>query len=281
MKVKIIIDSTINVHESIKDKLITVPLSVHFGDKEYVDGVTITNEEFYEKLKTCKELPTTSQPTPQAFMDIYNKETQDGSSLVVLTLSSKLSGTYQSANIAAEDFDNVFVVDTKSVVIGAGILAEMAINLAQEGKSAQEIATIINREKENVRIIALLDTLEYLKKGGRISKTVAFAGGLLAIKPVLCLEDGEIKMIGKARGSKQGNNLLVEEIEKSGGVDFSKPLLLGYSGCEDKLLQTYIEDSELLWKGNVSQLNISTIGSVVGTHIGPGAIAVAFFKKDN
>lgn len=281
MKVKIIIDSTINVHESIKDKLITVPLSVHFGDKEYVDGVTITNEEFYEKLKTCKELPTTSQPTPQAFMDIYNKETQDGSSLVVLTLSSKLSGTYQSANIAAEDFDNVFVVDTKSVVIGAGILAEMAINLAQEGKSAQEIATIINREKENVRIIALLDTLEYLKKGGRISKTVAFAGGLLAIKPVLCLEDGEIKMIGKARGSKQGNNLLVEEIEKSGGVDFSKPLLLGYSGCEDKLLQTYIEDSELLWKGNVSQLKISTIGSVVGTHVGPGAIAVAFFKKDN
>ncbi len=280
MKVKIIIDSTINAHESMNDKLITVPLSVHFGDEEYIDGVNITNEQFYDKLKNCKELPTTSQPTPQAFIDVYNKETEDGSSLVVLTISSKLSGTYQSACIAAENFDNVFVVDTKSVVIGAGILAEMAISLAQEGKSAQEIATIINRERENVQIIALLDTLEYLKKGGRISKTVAFAGSLLAIKPVICIENGEIKMLGKARGSKQGNNLLVEQIEKSGGVDFSKPLLLGYSGCEDNLLKTYIQDSKFLWKGNVSQLKISTIGSAVGTHIGPGAIAVAFFKKD-
>lgn len=279
MKVKIIIDSTANITDNVRSKCVVVPLSVHFGAEEFIDGVTISNDKFYEKLKNCKELPTTSQPTPQAFMDVFNRETADGSALVVLTISSKLSGTYQSANIAAAEFDNVFIVDTKSVAIGAGILAEMAVKLAEDGISAQEIAAVLKRERENIRLVALLDTLEYLKKGGRISKAVALAGGLLSIKPVLCLEDGEIRMLGKARGSKQGNNLLVEEIEKYGGVDFSKPLLLGYSGNDDSLLKTYIDDSENLWKGNVSDLSISTIGSVVGTHVGPGAIAVAFFKN--
>ena len=128
-------------------------------------------------------------------------------------------------------------------------------------------------------IVALVDTLEYLKKGGRVSKTVAFAGTVLNIKPVLSVVDGEINMLGKARGSKMGNNLLVQEIDKAGGIDFSKPVLLGYSGISDALLQKYIEDSRYIWEGNLKEVRYTTVGSVIGTHAGPGAVVVAFFKK--
>ena len=125
----------------------------------------------------------------------------------------------------------------------------------------------------------LVDTLEYLYKGGRLSKTAAIAGGILNIKPVLAIDDGEIKILGKARGSKPGNNFLVREIEKAGGVDFERPVLLGYTGLSNALLVKYIEDSKKLWEDNRASLNSTIIGSVIGTHAGPGAIAVAFFRK--
>ena len=125
----------------------------------------------------------------------------------------------------------------------------------------------------------MVDTLEYLKKGGRISKTVAFAGAVLNIKPVLSVIDGDIKMLGKARGSKIGNNLLVTEIEKAGGIDFKSPILLGYSGISDALLLKYIEDSKHIWEGNLDEVRYTSVGSVIGTHAGPGAVVVAFFKK--
>ena len=145
--------------------------------------------------------------------------------------------------------------------------------------AAGEEIKILEAEKEKIVIVALLDTLEYLKKGGRISKTVAFAGTVLNIKPVVSVIDGEIGMLGKARGSKMGNNLLVQEIEKAGGVDFTKPVLLGYSGLSDNLLLKYIEDSKHIWENGLKEIRYTTIGSVIGTHAGPGAIAVAFFKN--
>lgn len=280
MKVRIVVDSTADIAENIKDRFTVVPLSIFFGEEEYIDGVTITHEQFYKKLIESDVMPSTSQATPDAFTKVFKDITDSGESVVVITISSNLSGTYQSAMIAAEDFPGkVFVVESKTVTIGCGILAELALNLADSGMNAEEIAARITEERENVRLIAMLDTLEYLKRGGRISKTVAFAGGLLSIKPVVSVNDGEIQILGKARGSKQGNNLLVQEIDRAGGVDFSKPLLLGYTGLTDILLQKYIEDSAFLWENATSDLQISAIGSVVGTHAGPGAIAAAFFKK--
>jgi len=279
MKVKIIIDSTADLIPSIKERTCVVPLTVHFGVEEYIDGITITHKEFYEKLVETDVLPHTSQATPSAFQKVFEEVTSDGESAVVITLSSKLSGTYQSALIAAEDYPNIYVVDSASAAIGSGILAELALQLADNGMDAKTIAEKLEEEKKNVCIVALIDTLEYLKKGGRISGAVAFAGGVLNIKPVVSLENGEIIMLGKARGSKQGNNLLVTEINKVGGVDFNKPVLLGYSGLSDALLQKYIEDSKALWADSKSQLNTTIIGSVIGTHVGPGAVAVAFFKK--
>lgn len=280
MAVQIIVDSTADVMPEIKERLKVVPLTVHFGETEYIDGVTINYKEFYEKLVESDVLPTTSQPNPAAFEQAYKEVVETGDTAVVLTVASKLSGTYQSAMIAAEDYeDKIYIVDTKTVAIASGILAEYALNLVESGMDAKSIAEKLEEEKEKVCLVAMVDTLEYLYKGGRLSKTSAIVGGVLSIKPVLTIKDGEIVVLGKARGSKQGNNLLVTEIEKAGGVDFDKPLLLGYTGLTDVLLQKYITDSERLWKDGTEELRYTPIGSAIGTHAGPGAVAVAFFKK--
>ena len=280
MNVNLIIDSTTDLRPGLRERFIVVPLTVHFGEEEYIDGVTISHREFYEKLVESDALPFTSQATPAAYADIFEQVVSRGETAVVLTLASQLSGTYQSAMIAASDYPgSIYVVDGSSVAIGTGILAELALRLRDQGLGAEEIVQRLEAEKGNIRVVALLDTLEYLKRGGRISATVAFAGSLLSIKPVIAVQDGVIQMLGKARGSKQGNNLLVQQIEKAGGVDFDKPLLLGYSGLSDVLLTKYIEDSRTLWENGTECLPITSIGSVVGTHAGPGAIAVAFFHK--
>ena len=280
MNVNLIIDSTTDLRPGLRERFTVVPLTVHFGEEEYIDGVTISHREFYEKLVESDALPSTSQAVPAAFSDVFEQVVSRGETAVVLTLASQLSGTYQSAMIAANDYpDSIFVVDGTSVAIGTGILAELALRLRDQGLSAAQIAAKLEEEKGNIRIVALLDTLEYLKRGGRISATVAFAGSLLSIKPVIAVQDGVIQMLGKARGSKQGNNLLVQQIANAGGVDFDKPLLLGFTGLSDALLLKYIEDSRALWENGTDNLPITSIGSVVGTHAGPGAIAVAFFHK--
>ena len=279
--VKIITDSTTDLTAQIKDSVITVPLTVRFGDTEYADGITITKNEFYERLIESDTLPTTSQPTPDLFTQQFEKIKASGDTAVVITVSSKLSGTYQSAMIAASDYeDRIFVVDSKSVAIGTAILTEYALSLVKSGMSASEIYDALIQKRDEVCVIGMLDTLEYLKKGGRISSAVAFAGGLLMIKPVICLDDGEIKMLGKARGSKQANNLLAQEIQNSGGVNFDMPILTGFTGLSDILLKKYISDSEDIWTPAKQPPRYVQIGSVIGTHAGPGAIAVAFFKNN-
>lgn len=279
MTTRIIVDSTADLVPEIKERVHIVPLTVHFGDEEYIDGVTIDHETFYNRLIESDMLPTTSQATPDAFMKEFDKIKEAGEEAVVITLASKFSGTYQSAMIAASEYENIYVVDSTSAAMGSGILVELAFKLLDEGKKAAEIALILEEEKKKIVVVALVDTLEYLKKGGRISKAVAFAGGVLNIKPVLSVIDGEINMLGKARGSKMGNNLLVQEIDKAGGIDFTKPVLLGYSGISDALLLKYIEDSRHIWEGNLNEVRYTSVGSVIGTHAGPGAVVVAFFKK--
>lgn len=281
MRTRIIIDSTVDISPALRDRFITIPVTVRFGEEEYEDGVTITHSEFYEKLVESDVLPKTSQPSPALFAQAYEEVVNGGEEAVVLTIASELSGTCQSATLAAQDFEGkIYVVDTKNAAIGSGILAELALRFADEGMSAKEIAGKMEAEKEHICLVALLDTLEYLKKGGRISKTEAFAGGLLSIKPVIGVKDGVVVTLGKARGSKQGNNLLVQEIQKAGGVDFDKPVLLGYTGLSDALLQKYIRDSASLWEESTQELSSVIIGSAIGTHAGPGAIAAAFFKKN-
>ena len=261
MKTRIIVDSTADLVPEIKARVYTVPLTVHFGQEEYIDGVTIDHRTFYEKLVESDVMPTTSQATPSDFIEEFEKARQAGESAVVITLASKFSGTYQSAMIAAADYENIYVVDGTSAAMGTGILVELAFRLLDAGMTAEETAQALEEEKKKIVVVALVDTLEYLKRGGRISKTAAFAGGVLNIKPVISVTDGEIHLLGKARGSKMGNNLL------------------GYSGISDALLLKYIEDSRHIWEGKLKEIRYTTVGSVIGTHAGPGAVVVAFFKN--
>ena len=249
MKTRIIVDSTADLVPEVQKRVHIVPLTVHFGQEEYVDGVTIDHKAFYEKLIESDVLPTTSQATPNDFAVEFEKAKEAGEAAIVITLASKFSGTCQSAMIAAGNYENIYVIDSTSVAMGSGILVELALRLLDEGKSTKEAVQILEEEKKKIVVVALLDTLEYLKRGGRISKAVAFAGGVLKIKPVLSVTDGEIHLLGKARGSKMGNNLLVQEINNVGGIDFGKPILLGYSGISDALLLKYIEDSRPIWSG--------------------------------
>lgn len=280
MSVRIIIDSTADVADELRERFVVLNMIVRFGKEEFIDGVNLSRREFYERLIECDALPTTSQATPYDFGECFRKVVDAGDSAVALTLSSKLSGTYQSAVTAAQEFPGrIYVVDSLNAALGSGVLAERALQMADAGLSAAEIASRLEIERADVRLVALLDTLEYLRRGGRISRTTAIAGELLSIKPVICVRDGAVEILGKARGSRRGNNLLAQEIERAGGVDFDKPVLLGYSGLSDALLRKYQQDSAALWEGHTDELRATLVGGVIGTHTGPGAIAAAFFCK--
>ena len=277
MKVRIIVDSTADLIPSLKERVDAVPLTVHFGETEYVDGVTITPEEFYKKLSESKELPHTSQATPFVFSEAYEKAVAEGCEVLCITCSSGLSGTFQSAEIAADDYPGkVFVVDSRHIALSSAIMVEYALQLADQGLGAEAIARELMQVRDKVHLMGVVDTLEYLQKGGRVSKTVAIAGGLLSIKPIIAIEDGVIKMAGKARGNKQANALMNKEAEKL-GIDFSKPFLLGYTGTDDHLLRKYMEENGELWEGH--EVHSTLVSAVVGVHAGPGAVAIAFFSK--
>lgn len=280
MSVRIVIDSASDIIKEKADamKLDFIPLRTLFGEDEFEDGITITHQEFYEKLIECGTIPTTSQIPPFAFQKKFKEIKEAGDTAVVICLSSLLSGTYQSAVIALDGFEDcITLVDSLNVSLGEQNLIYYAVELRDRGLSAKEIAAELEQKKMNICLLAVFDTLEYLKQGGRISKTAAWAGGILAIKPVISIVRGEVVILGKARGSKNGNNMLIQQVNASGGIDFSMPYRLAYSGLDDTLLQKYIKDSEALWKGKTEHLPVTTIGSVIGTHAGPGAIAVSYF----
>ena len=278
MKTRIIVDSTVDVPEELRARMLVAPLHVRFGDEEFIDGVTITSREFYQRLMNSEVLPASSQPSLDSFEKIYEEVTAAGDEAVVLTISSKLSGTYQSACIAAEDYPNIHVVDTLTAAVGSGVLAELALQLADEGMDAMGIVERITAERENVCLLAVIDTLEYLKKGGRLSATAAFAGTLLSIKPLISVPNGEISVWGKARGTRKGNEMMIAELNAR-GVDFSKPVIQGYTGLSAELLEKFLADSAEIWASHPETQRIVPICSVIGTHVGPGAYATAFFMK--
>lgn len=286
MTVRFIVDSASDMIELAAPDCgdVFIPLTVTFADEEgpvdYLDGVTINHDDFFKRLIESDSLPQTSQATPYVFEQAYKNIVEAGDTAVVVTVSSKLSGTYESALAAAGAYpESIFVVDSLNATIGQRILVELGMRLREEGKAAAEIAAELNEAKTHICTLALLDTLEYLQRGGRIPKTVSVVGGMLNIKPVIVVNEGAIELLGKARGSKKGNNLLIECITKAGGVDFSMPSALAYAGLSDAYLMKYLEDSRPLWEGKADVLPIYTVGAAIGTHVGPGAIAVSFFSN--
>lgn len=281
--IKLIIDSAsdIDLKEAKELGIHMIPIEVMFGEESFLDGVNLNHNEFFEKLIESDEFPKTSQINSFRFEEEFEKQTADGSEVLCITLSSKLSGTYNSALLASKKFNGkVQVVDSLNACIGERILCQYALKLIEEGKlSLNEIVKELNEKKLSIELLAVVGTLKYLKKGGRISSVAAFTGELLSIKPVISIVGGQVKLIGKARGSKRGNNLLVEKINACGGIDFNFPYATAYSGLSDDFLKKYLEDSAHLWQKNTSSVPIYQIGSTIGTHIGPGGIAVAFFAK--
>jgi len=282
MSIKIIADSAsdISIAEAGAWGITLLPLSVTFGENTYKDGYDLDHDGFFKKLIETDELPTTSQIPPYEYEQEFKKIIDEGDEILCITISQKLSGCYQSAWIAAQSLDleeNIRIVDSANVCIGERILIQRAMQLIEAGMSLDEVADTIEKEKDSICLVALLDTLEYLKKGGRISSTAAVAGTILNIKPVIALEDGLVALKGKARGSKNGNNILKEQIKTSGGINFNKPYALAYSGLSRVMLDKYLEDNVDIYKDHVKDMPVSSIGCIIGTHVGPGAIAAAFF----
>lgn len=282
MAVRIITDSGCDIVGADNPQLDVLPLSITFGSTVYADGVDLSHKHFYELLVEGDELPKTGQVNPYAFAQAIERAEHDGFEPLIITLSAKLSGTYQSACMAASEASSpVRVVDSGHVTVSERILVEYALGLAKKGLGVEEIAARVEAARERVVVIGLLDTLEYLRRGGRISAAAGAFGEMLSIKPVITIENGEVKMLGRARGSKNGRNLLNQQIEASRGIDFSMPVALGYAGLSDTLLQKYIRDSRALWEAYPGdELPVHTVGATIGTHVGPGAIALAYFEPE-
>ena len=288
MPVRIITDSGSEYQSSDHPALEVLPLTVAFGDDVFHEGEDLSHERFYELLAERSEHPTSGQVTPFVFGEAIGRALEEGDDVVVITMSSALSGTYQSACIAAEGArgkgtGTVRVVDSLNMTLGERIVVQYALQLLDAGATADEIADALEANVGRVHIFGLIDTLEYLKRGGRISAAAGTVGELLSIKPVITVTDGAVVILGKARGAKGGRTLLHREIANVGGVDFAMPGALGYSGASDAKLRKYLDEYRDLWEGSISEeeLPISQVGAAIGCHVGPGGIAVAFYGKES
>jgi DegV family protein with EDD domain len=280
MSIKILTDSTSDISKELAKELdvTLVPLRVIFENEDYLDGVDITVDQFYERLVKAKVLPTTSQPTPEQFLPYYEAARDNKDTLIVITISSKLSGTYQSAQIAKDivDYTGIYIIDSETVTLGLQLLVREALALRNRGLSGDDIVKELEAVKKNLRLLALVESLEYLKKGGRLSSVSAFAGGLLNIKPIIEVKDGLVGVAGKARGLTGAYKKLAELITTN-EIDLNREVCIGYSAGKDTMNGFLNHSKNDL---GIQDFIESPIGSVVGTHAGPGACGIAFFTRN-
>lgn len=285
MSVKFVVDSAsdINIKEAEEMGVIVVPLKTYFGENEYLDGVTLDANGFYEKMYEYGEKPRTAAIAPYDFELVFKEELAKGNDIICVDLSKLVSACHQSACITKQDLeaDNIYPIDSKSASVAERLLIELGMKLASEGKSAKEISEILNNKTNDLKLIILLESLDYLTSGGRISANQA-PSNLNGVKPIVALEDGKVAMKGKARGTKNAIELLNQLVEEAGGIDFDLPYSLGYSGLSDKAVKKYREDYKHLFNtDNAEDIPYSQMGCTIGTHLGPNCIAVSFFAKNN
>ena len=280
MAIRIITDSTSDISkEQAKELGLTiVPLKVIFGEQEFRDGIEITIDGFYKKLVETEKLPTTSQPSPDDFLDHFNQAKEAGDSVIAILISGKLSGTVQSALIAKDmtNYSDIHVIDSLNTITGLRILVEEAVKLAKQGKGVQQIVDEIEQLKDRIVLLGMVDTLEYLHKGGRLSKSSAILGSLLQFKPIITLKDGVIGLVGKERGTNKGMAKMLESVQEFGAIDMNYPVNFGYT-AEDSKCQMLKEKADNMFQIKNSQVH--AVGCVVGTHVGPGACIMTYIKK--
>ncbi|MDF2537245.1 MAG: DegV family protein [Herbinix sp.] len=280
MAIRIITDSTsdISFDQAKEMNLTIVPLKVIFGDKEYKEGIDITIDGFYQKLVQADKLPTTSQPAPDDFLEYFKQAKEAGDSVVVILIAGKLSGTVQSAMIAKEmaDYSDIYIVDSSNTITGLRLLVEQAVKLRKEGMAARYIYDTLEKLKDRIVLLAMVDTLEYLHKGGRLSKSSAILGSLLNFKPVIQLKDGAIGVVGKERGSNKGIAKILESMDVFGEIDEAYPVNFGFTATDSKTLML---KEKVIEKYGIQNYGIYPVGCVVGAHVGPGACVITYIKK--
>lgn len=278
--IRIITDSTcdITLEEAESLGIDIIPLTIHFENKEYRDGIDITKEAFYDQLKKCSQLPTTSQASPIVFEDIFEKYTANGDEIVGIFISSELSGTFQSASIAAANIEsrNIFLVDSRNVSIGTAVLVREAVKFRDNGLSAEQIATACECLTDRIKVVAMVESLKYLKMGGRLSQTSALVGTLLHINPVISIVDGKVEVIGKTRGTKSAYTAMINYI-KANEADCSHVFIYGHADAKASM-EEFVRRSQEYTKECTTAYG--EIGAVVGTHLGPGAVGIAYVVQE-
>lgn len=281
--IRILTDSTADIlpHEAARLNLELVPLQVSFENGETCrDGLDLTPDEFYARLVQCGKLPTTSQPSPELFLEHFEAARAAGDEIIAILLSSQISGTYQSAQIAAETcgYGKIYLVDSQNATLGEQLLVRLALRLRAESAPAGQIVETLEREKHKIRLIAVVDDLKYFRKGGRLSGAEAFAGSLLGIKPVVSVQGGKVGLVGKARGMPGAYVALFKLMDAQGGLDEGCEYLIGYTAH-----RRAAEPLHRYLTGNLGlpAPQVYHIGTVIGTHAGPGAAGIAFFAKES
>lgn len=279
MGVCILTDSTADVPHNLAQRLgiTVVPLKVLFGGKQYIDGVDIDSPAFFRMMRETREVPTTSQVNPDEFEPIFRRIRAAGDEIVGIFISSKMSGTAQSAYITRQAMgdEGIFIIDSETVTFAEGQLVLEAARMAAEGLDAATIAGRIEEMKRKCRLYAVVDTLEYLKKGGRLSPASAMLGTVLNIKPIITIENGLVEAVGKARGTQKAFDWMEKQVQKTGQTLTGKRVNLGHTDSPEKLAQL---KEWLLARWTPAEITVSEIGTVVGTHAGPGCTGFAFIE---
>lgn len=280
--IRILTDSASDIlpAEAAELNITVIPLNVTLEDGTVIrDGIDLTPSEYYTHLASCHKLPTTSQPSPELFEHFFTEAAAAGDEVIGIFLSHELSGTYQCAKLSADmaNVDTVLFVDSASVCLGEALLVRLAVHLRDSGKTAGQIVAILEHAKEHLHLVATIDDLKYLRKGGRLSAAAAVAGGMLGIKPLIVIKEGKVSLVGKARGLPGAYVALFKKIEEMGGINPNLAALAGYTVTAREVapIQTYLCDTL-----HVEQALTRQIGCVIGTHTGPGAFGIAFFDQE-
>ncbi|MGG4395971.1 DegV family protein [Paenibacillus thiaminolyticus] len=281
--IRIVTDSTADIPQELRERyrIEMIPLKVHFGNDMYQDAVTISAERFYQLLVEAKRLPTTSQPSPIEFLEVFKRlNAEPDTQIISIHLSAAFSGTYQSAVLAKnmmEEESDITIVDSKSASYGFGLIVVEAAKMAEAGRTKEEILAMIERYQRERKLFFLVDTLEYLQKGGRIGKAAALFGTLLNIKPILSIDDeGEVYAVEKVRGHKKAVARILEMLKQQFE---GRPVhtVMGYTSNPSAADELAAAIQNTL---DVRSMDYTIVGSVIGTHVGTGVAAVFMWPAD-
>lgn len=280
MKITLVTDSTCDIHpDLLKEKeILFAPLKVLFKETEYIDKISFTNSEFYEKMRNSPELPTTSQVNPNEFQEIFERELEMGNEVIGIFISSDLSGTYNSAMIAKDMIgsDRIHIVDSRTTSFSLAMIVFKAQEMINQGVSAQDIIQKLETYVEKAQLYGMLDSLDNLKKGGRLSSGTAMIGKMLNLKPIIEVKNGKVEVASKARGSKKGFSWMLDQIQSDYPEGKIDQIALAHANDPEKLIELKKLVTERFEINTIFELEI---GSVVGTHTGEGCVGIGYFKN--